>query len=326
MKFESICLSEITLSEKGKAPSEFRILGKGETPTRKDGIVVVFEEEDATLVLAEQAKDPRRLPLDYDHSTEDRGVAPTDRKAAGSFGPAVRAGELWATEVEWTVNGRAAVEAKEFLYTSLSGEGKRQGNKWRLTRLRSVAVTNTPATIGAEPLVASEGVPSEEVMAVEAKQENVVTLALGLTDDAEAVTLAGDLRAVFSEAAEVTGKAKAGEIRGALQALRLSAARAEELEAKLSEFAAAKEKTEREALIQRLSDEKKLPATMHDWARKAPMDVLLSFSEVAPSYAGPADVQSPSAEQVADPELAKLLGRLGITEDEHRAALKSGSV
>ncbi len=324
MKLEGVCPVEIVLSGEGTAPSEFRIVGPGVTRTRKGDLV--FDDKAAGFVASEHAKDPRRLPIDFDHSTEDRTVAPADRIAAGSFVPEIRNAELWAASVEWTPRGKAAVEHKEFRYTSLAGLVEREGNRMRLRRLKSVAITNTPATIGAEPLVASEGSPSEEAMAAETKQENLVTLALGAKDDQEAVTLAGDLKAVFSEAEMVTGKKGPNEIRGALQALKLKADRADELEAKLSEFAAQKEKDQREALIQKLSEEKKLPKTMHEWARKVPFESLVAFGECAQPYSGPADVESPSAEQVTDPELAKALAKVGLTEDDYRAAQKAGAV
>lgn len=319
-----IALGELQLSaEGGGAPSEFRILKAGETRTRKG--TIVLDEPGLAAVLAEYEADGRPLAIDYEHAhVPTSGAPPSEKRAAGWFRPANRSGELWATEVEWTKRGRESVESKEFRFTSLWGDGERDGERVRLRRLRNVALTNTPAVIGSVPLVQSES-PEESAMP-EAK--STVVVALGCSDEAEAVAKVQGLGLVMSEVETVTGKRDAQEAIGALRALKLKADRADALSVELSELKTAAENEKREALIVKLSEEGKLPPSLHEWARSLPMPALVAFGDGAPKLVS--DEQSPkppATDSVAlSEELRAMLKRTGQTEDQYRAAVAAGHV
>src|SRR5262249_10505445 len=91
-------------------------------------------------------------------STYEGKDVPKGAPAAGWFVPEVRNGELWATQVRWTPPGASNLKKREYRYISptfAAPEG-------RVTRLVSVALTNTPALDNPEPLVAASDKPRKD--------------------------------------------------------------------------------------------------------------------------------------------------------------------
>lgn len=320
-----ISLGELALTaDEGKAPREFRILACGLTPNR-NGAPIYFDSEVGQAVMSDWAADGRPLAIDYEHAHIPRtGAPPSEKRAAGWFRPEVRDGELWATDVDWTPRGREAVESKEFRFTSLWGDGERDGERVRLVRLRNVALTNTPAVIGSVPLVQSEG-PGDGTMP-EAK--STVVVALGCSDEADAVAKVHGLTLVMGEVEAVTGKVVASEAVGALRALKLKADRADALGVELSELKARGEAEKREALIVRLSEDGKLPPALHDWARALDYAALVAFGENAPKLVSDEKApKPPPTDTIAlSEELKAMLKRTGQTEDDYRAAVAAGHI
>lgn len=149
-------------------PTELQILQAGDNPTRKG--TVVFDETAAASVLAAFDEGGVDLPIDFDHAMAGHG-GPLDRIAAGWFRPSVRAGALFAEGILWTPRASSGVAAKEWRYTSLFGDvEKLEDGRLRLVRLRTLSLTNTPATMGALPIAASEAtelVEANERLAIE---------------------------------------------------------------------------------------------------------------------------------------------------------------
>ena len=321
-----ISLGELELAgdERRSAPTEFRILRRGESRTRRKG-VVVFDSRAAELVLAEWQAEGRPLAIDYEHAQmPGSGAAPSEKRSAGWFRPEERDGELWAADVEWTPAGRAAVESKEFRFTSLWGDGEPiEGGRARLRRLCNVALTNSPAVLGSVPLVNSEGTEEKQM-----SEKNTLVIALGCSEEAEAVTKIQALGLVMSEAEHVTGKSTAAEVVGALRALKLKAERCDAVELALSEMRTAAEREKRDALIIRLSEAGKLPPTLHDWARSLPLEALIAFGEGAPALVGSegAEPKEPAPADMLDPEIKRSLAQLGLTDDDYRAAEAAGQL
>lgn len=308
-----IALAELQLSGEGKAPSEFRILAAGENPTRKG--LVVLDEAAATSVMNEFVAGGVELPLDYEHAMA-LGAPLAERAAAGWFKPEIRDGALWATDVEWTPRGRAAVEAKEFRYTSLWGdmEPTKVGGRaaLRLRRLHNVGLVNRPATIGTLPLVASEGIATEIDNMGDTKENGrspfVVTL--GARDESEALEKVTKMRATLSDVASVVG-ADEEQLGAAVRALKLSADKSNALATELGELKAAAETKERDSLIVRLSEEGKLPPALHDWARTQPIKSLEVFGAHAPKLVSDGGPPKPPSTEVI------------VLSDELKAALKA---
>lgn len=140
-------------------PSEFRIFAAGSFETTKG--VFVFDDKAAASVMSAAADWGNEFPVDYDHAMLGfLMVDPAESaKAAGWFTPALRDGELWATNVSWTPRGAQKLQDREFRYISPAFNRSEDGH---VTELVNVALTNLPATKHQNPLVAHRGEESKE--------------------------------------------------------------------------------------------------------------------------------------------------------------------
>ena len=101
-----------------------------------------------------------RLHFDYaharPHALDVEDPDPQHQKAAGWFDLEVRetddGPELWAVNIEWTPAAYKAIEDKEWGY--FSPWCMAEVETGRVVELRNIALTNDPAMLGIEPLVA----------------------------------------------------------------------------------------------------------------------------------------------------------------------------
>lgn len=176
----------------------------------------------------------------------------------------------------------------------------------RLTRLRNVALTNQPATIGTLPLVASESIG-------EKMEESALLSLLGASDEAQAVEKIKVSEGIIDDAAVTLGVEPQG-VGAAIRALRL---RAEAGDAAVAELAEVKEKAKaaaKDATIARLSEEGKLPPALHDWARTQTLESLEVFGAVAPRVVRPGDAEA----------VVPAVARVELTEEEKIVAKALG--
>lgn len=141
--------SPVLLAEGGKAPSRFLLLNEGETPWKG----ITLDRETAERVIADFNEHGIKIPIDYHHATER--VDPTKggkAPAAGHIGQLeyVEGEGLFATDVEWTAEGKKDVESRAFIYTSPAILADEDGN---IVRMTSVALTNQPRTVDARELL-----------------------------------------------------------------------------------------------------------------------------------------------------------------------------
>lgn len=307
------------------APTEFRILAAGTNATRKGELV--FDDASAASVVADYEAGGVDLPLDYDHAMADPSARPTERIAAGWFKPEVRNGELWASDVKWTPRGRAAVEAKEYRYTSLWGDVEltdAKKKRMRLVRLRNVALTNTPATIATLPLVASED--REDAMT-----ENVILTVLDVADESAAVEKIKLQTATLADAAEALN-VPCEAIGAAVRALKLRAEAGDAAVLELAELRAKGEADAKDALIARLSTDGKLPPALHDWARSQSIASLEAFGAHAPRVVetSPAPIAPATGARIELTEEEKAVARaLGVKLSDiatHKAAIQAEEI
>lgn len=307
------------------APTEFRILAAGVNATRKGELV--FDDAAASSVVADYEAGGVDLPLDYDHAMADPSARPTERIAAGWFRPEVRNGELWASDVKWTPRGRAAVEAKEYRYTSLWGDVEltdKKAKRMRLVRLRNVALTNTPATIATLPLVASED--REDAMT-----ENVILTVLDVADESAALEKIKMQTATLADAAEVLN-VPADAIGAAVRALKLRAEAGDAAVIELADLRAKGEADAKDALIARLSTDGKLPPALHDWARSQSIASLEAFGAHAPRVVetSPAPIAPATGARIELTEEEKAVARaLGVKLSDianHKAAISAEEI
>jgi len=142
----------------GKPPSEIRIFKAGVNPSYTGPIV--FDAEAAEAVMSEFTARGIRLHFDYaharPHALDVEDPDPQHQKAAGWFDLEVRetddGPELWAVNIEWTPAAYKAIEDKEWGY--FSPWCMAEVETGRVVELRNIALTNDPAMLGIEPLVA----------------------------------------------------------------------------------------------------------------------------------------------------------------------------
>ncbi len=154
----------------GEPPDEFVIFKAGDNPTSKG--VLVFDETAASLVMAElKEQGMDRLPFDAGHGMFAFIPTPENQKALGWFVAVVRDGQLVATDIQFTPFAREALKNREFRFFSPAVEVKPLNihdededereivplaeQRFRVTALLNVALTNMPATKNQEPLVAT---------------------------------------------------------------------------------------------------------------------------------------------------------------------------
>lgn len=143
------------------APSEILLMRAGwnQAPRPASGNAENFliDHQAARRVIAAFKRKGRDLVIDYDHQSEMPERRPADgiARAAGWITSLDwRPGRgLYAT-VRWTETARAALESGEIRYSSPSIDIDAKSG--RVIELRSFALTNRLATLGVEPLAASE--------------------------------------------------------------------------------------------------------------------------------------------------------------------------
>lgn len=149
-------MKQITLSitlAGDEPPSEFRIFTAGQVDTTKG--TFTFDAEAAKSVMADYALQGVDLMIDYAHAAmrASSAIDPAQAgKAAGWFQLELRNGELWATNVRWTQPAAAALQRREWRFMSPTFQTDSDG---RIENLLNVALTNMPATLKLQPLMAA---------------------------------------------------------------------------------------------------------------------------------------------------------------------------
>lgn len=136
-------------------PAEFRLFGAGLTETAKGP--VLFDARAAASVREYADRWGVELCIDLEHRAVDSmAVATSDTAtdAMGWFRVDVRDnGELWASDVSWTVEGERRLRAKLQRYVSPCIEQDLESG--RVLSVINCALTSMPATFGAAPLMAA---------------------------------------------------------------------------------------------------------------------------------------------------------------------------
>lgn len=138
----------------GKAPpTEIRLLRAGVNETTKGPIVCNAKAARATIAAVVAHYGRPVLNFDYGHGQVGFVGSYETARSAGWFELQERAGALWATNIEWTPRAKQALSEREFRY--FSPALMRDPDSGEIKSLINVALTNTPATKGQLPLVAS---------------------------------------------------------------------------------------------------------------------------------------------------------------------------
>ncbi len=187
--------------EVNSVPGEIHVVPIGEW---KDRGFVISEAECAEIVRNFE-EFGIRLVIDWEHQSLNCAENGAPAPAVGWIGKLeVRENGVWATEVEWTAEGRRMLEAKEYRYISpvlVFDDHDPHTNEYIGCALHSVAITNTPYfRSDLEPLVARRETdkPQEgkEMETEVTDQEQVTAL------KAENASLAGKIEALEAKLAE----------------------------------------------------------------------------------------------------------------------------
>lgn len=159
-KRPTLLRAAIQLGNDGKAPTEIRLLRAGANETDR-GYPILFDEIAATMVMSAYKLDGKeRLYADWNHGMlpKDENDKPTREQAASScsFIPEVRNGELFATAIDWTDDGRTDVESKRYnLFSPAMWDWTDDEGNVRPKRLVNFALVNLAGLRNIEPLLAA---------------------------------------------------------------------------------------------------------------------------------------------------------------------------
>ena len=157
------------------APSEFMVIKYGLTETKKNNEKSSYEftPEDADKVIADFTEKGRDCVIDFEHQSLSGNKAP----AAGWIDSLTKTAEGLVAHIKyWTDEAKQLLEDGAYRYFSpvlyLS--------KKRPLALHSVAITNVPATLAIDPLVASDAILEETAVITldEDQEESAETLIL----------------------------------------------------------------------------------------------------------------------------------------------------
>jgi phage I-like protein len=139
--FDGLALCQVVDVKTGLAPEWIQLVPAGDKVEALDGRK--FGNASPQHVVDAFWKDPRDVPIDWEHASELRAPKGKDAPAAGWIvAMEVRNGAVWG-RVEWTQRGRASLESREYRYISPAFMfDKKTGN---ILRVVSAALVNRPA-------------------------------------------------------------------------------------------------------------------------------------------------------------------------------------
>lgn len=307
---------ELLSKDGDEPPTEFRVFKKGVTETSKG----MFKFTDgSTKKVAEAAKRyGNDYPVDYNHAMHSFfSVDPAEAgKAAGWFTPTIREGELWATDIRWTKKAKQMLSDREYRYFSPTFRHSRDGE---IEELLSVALTNTPATYGMKPLMASafeDGLLTDEP---ETPRMETLLTALGLSKnatEAEAVAALAALTAAQREALQITGASSNEALLGILKGWKAGMEQVAGLSKRVQELETEKKTARQDALLAQASREGKVPPAQVPFLKTLSLEQLEAYLSVAVPVA---PIAAP-AQQPKDGDLAAL----SLTPEETQLAQLMG--
>ncbi len=284
-------------------PTEVRLFAMGTTQTTKGAFVMTPAAGEAVLAaFRESGMD--RLPFDVGHGqVAGAGAHPEAHEALGWFLPEVRGDGLWATDIQWTDDGKAKIAARKFRF--FSPAVMFDSTTRELRKLVNVALTNLPATMGQTPLVL------DDTQQTEKPQMNLILAKLGAADEptglAAVVSLQTELLSTKAELAT-----KQTELTSATT--------------RLAELTAQGVKDKRDAKIATLTAEGKLPPAQKAFAESLSLEQLDSYAATLSVIRPATGAESASAGDLAtlsdvDKQVCKVMG---ISEADYLASKKGG--
>lgn len=280
-------------TEDGKPPEEFRIFAKGTVETAKG--IFKFSEASGGKVMAAAKRYGNDYPVDYGHAMHSFiALDPAESgKAAGWFTPEVRADGLYATRVQWTPKASGMLTAREYRYISPVFSYSTDGD---IEELRSVGLTNLPATYGLQPLMASQHAPqsnpSEEAPEKPTMELEQLIAMLSLPAGStlgDAMAALSRMNASFSQLVQLTSQKSPETILATVAAWKAGSETAAELAAKLKGIEVQLSQGEVKVLLDQGRREGKLPPAVAEMMLSWPKEQVEAYLKAAPAvFAKPA--------------------------------------
>jgi phage I-like protein len=314
-------------AEARQAPTAMRLLPAGDFAAvdgrpGKDttGGTWTLTAELARKIIAQVAAQRTDVLVDYEHQSllaKDNGkpapAAAWLKALEWRDGPADAGGGLWATDVSWTPAAAAALAAGEYRYLSPVFTYDDAG---RVTRLVSVALTNTPALDTLDPLVSRAALSlltgdleAHDVSTEDKRDQQIAALTQ------ERNTATTQVAALTTQVASLTAERDAAATQ--LAALKAQADKAQ---------ADADKAAHATLLAAALTDGRLTPA-QKPWAEKQGLAALTEFLDAAKPLADLTQRQAKAGEDASGAsglnadELA-MCTRMGVTAEEFLKAKK----
>lgn len=300
-------------------PKELRLFTAGIVKTTKGDFL--FDGKSADSVMAAWHDLGRDLPFDYGHASHF-AIFSSDpaegAKAAGWFQLAVRDGECWAVNCQWTPKGRQKILDREFRYLSPTFRHtieEDEDEPQRILEIYDCALTNDPATKKARPVLTHR---ADSPPAKEHTMLKLLAARLGLLETATeaeilsaVVALGEKLKTAASAFLALAGKPTEVEALAVFTAWKAGNDRVAELTQKLSDLEKARQTAALSALIEKGKADGKIPPALEPWAKTQTIESLTAFLGAA--VAVPKDGHKP-------PEAGKDGNGGTVTElsDEHK--------
>lgn len=308
-------------AEARQAPTAVRILPAGEfaavdgRPGNKaTGGTWKLTAELARKVIDQVAAQRTDVLVDYEHQSllakENGKPAPAAawlKALEWRDGPADAGGGLWATDVSWTSAAAAALSAGEYRYLSPVFAYDSQG---RVTRLVSVALTNTPALDTLDPLV------SRAALSLLTGDQGT-----DMDQDQQIAALTQERDAAKTNIAALTAERDQAKTQVAALTAERDQLKAAADQAKLD----ADKKAHAELLQAALTDGRLVPA-QKPWAEKQSLAALTEYLDATKPVAAltrqTGDAGGTDANGLTEDEQA-MCTRMGVTAEEFAKAKKA---
>lgn len=259
-------------------PKEFRIFKSGTIETAKG--IHKFSAASQSSVMESAKQYGNDFVIDYCHAAHSfLSVDPAESgKAAGWFTPKVKAGELWATNCRWTKKATQMLVDREYRYFSPVFAYSQDGE---IRELRSVGLTNLPATYGQEPLMASQVAQHQSNHSQPLPEESTVELdqliaQLSLNENAseaevtKAITKLIAQQAQLQSLAQLTQQQSVEGMLGTITAWKTAAEQVPTLTAKLSAIETEAKASAIKAIVEKGTREGRIPPALAQQMLAAP--------------------------------------------------------
>jgi hypothetical protein len=167
-------LSAISVGGDNSLPTEIRLFKAGINKTSKGDFL--FDAEAAASVMADYTARGVDIMFDLNHDSLDDDALATRADAGDARGWCkleLRAGELWAVGITWTPDGAERLTSKKQRYTSPAFSYSKDTR--RIVSLENVAIVASPATFGAQQLVAADRRAGDRRVKLDASFDDIRT-------------------------------------------------------------------------------------------------------------------------------------------------------